>query len=119
MAEELELKSVVPDPSPVRERLIAAGAVPGFRGLMEDRRYDRNGALLEALGYAVVHAIDRRVEVYRLAGATLRLEWFPRMDLFSPDPLTEFVRRFEPRAGRAAVLALAGMAGDRPDWERT
>ncbi|HEU5170366.1 MAG TPA: hypothetical protein VFU46_07505 [Gemmatimonadales bacterium] len=81
MAEELELKSVVPDPSAVRARLIAAGAVPGFRGLMEDRRYDRDGAL------------TARDEVLR-------------------------VRRFQLRVGRAAVLTLAGMEGDRPDWER-
>jgi adenylate cyclase class IV len=37
-------------------------------------------ALLERLGYRVTLAIDRRVEVYRLHGAVLRLERYPRMD---------------------------------------
>lgn len=85
-------------------------------------------ALLRALGYEVVHGIDRRVEVYRLDGATLRLETYPRMDSlievegepaaieraikatgipraeFTADALTEFVRRFESRTGQAAAL---------------
>lgn len=46
MPDELELKAVVADPAAVRERLLAAGAHPGFKGLMEDRRYDRDGQLL-------------------------------------------------------------------------
>lgn len=86
-------------------------------------------ALLAALGYEVVHAIDREVEVYDLDGATVRLERYPRMDpllevegdpaaierairasgidrgAFSPDPLAEFVLRFELRTGLPAVLA--------------
>lgn len=37
---------MVPDAERLRTVLRAAGAVPGFRGLMEDRRYDRNGTLL-------------------------------------------------------------------------
>ncbi len=88
--------------------------------------------LLAALGYRVVHAIDRDVEVYQLGGATVRLERYPRMDplleiegepeaiehailisaiprsSFSADSLTDFVRRFEARSGRTAVLALEG-----------
>lgn len=130
MAAELELKAVVPDPVALRAKLVGAGAVPGFRGLMSDRRYDRGGtlverdqvlrvrnyrpaagpgrseiawkgptrcsregyklrdeltcearpapdgpdAILEALGYTVVHTIDRWVETWSLAGAALRLE---------------------------------------------
>jgi adenylate cyclase class IV len=86
-------------------------------------------ALLSALGYQVVHAIDREVEVFELEGATLRLERYPRMDPlleveglpaaieravrtsgiprteFTADSLTEFVRRYELRSGRPAVLA--------------
>lgn len=85
--------------------------------------------LLGALGYRVVHAMDRDIEVYRLGSATLRLEVFPRMDVllevegdpdaieqavaisgipreaFSADSLTEFVRRYEARAGHSAMLA--------------
>jgi len=86
-------------------------------------------ALLTALGYEVVHAIDREVEVFELAGATLRSERYPRMDSlleiegrpdaieraiaasglpraeFTADSLTEFVRRYELRTGQPALLA--------------
>lgn len=87
-------------------------------------------ALLSALGYDVVHSIDRDVDVYDLRGATVRLERYPRMDPlvevegspaaieeailatgipraeFTADPLAEFVRRFEARRGVTARLAL-------------
>ena len=87
-------------------------------------------ALLSALGYEVVHAIDRDVEVFDLAGATVRTERYPRMDPlleiegepeaieraigvsgiaraeFTADSLAEFVRRFELRSGQRALLAL-------------
>jgi adenylate cyclase class IV len=46
VAAELELKTIVPDPGVLRNRLVAAGAQLTFRGLMEDRRYDRDGVLL-------------------------------------------------------------------------
>jgi adenylate cyclase class IV len=87
-------------------------------------------ALLTALGYAIVHAIDREVEVFDLAGATVRSERYPRMDAlvevegqpaaiehairvvgiprdrFTADSLAAFVRRFEERSGLTALLAL-------------
>jgi adenylate cyclase class IV len=86
-------------------------------------------ALLAALGYEVVHIIDREVEVYDLDGATVRLEQYLLMDpllevegepaaieaairasgiardAFTDDSLAEFVRRYEARTGQAAVLA--------------
>jgi adenylate cyclase class IV len=86
-------------------------------------------ALLTALGYAPVHAIDRLVEVYALDGATVRLEHYPRMDplvevegspaaieraihqtgigraAFTADSLADFVRRFEARTGQPALLS--------------
>ena len=164
MAEELELKAVVPDADHVRARLHGAGGASRFRGRMSDRRYDRAGELtgrdevlrvrrylpadgykqreeyeiavaadptplLAALGYSVVHAIDREVEVYDVAGAAVRLERYPDMDTlievegspdaiegairasglarasFTAESLTDFVRRFEARTGRPAVLA--------------
>jgi len=197
MAEELELKAIVPDPVVLRRRLAAAGARPGFRGLMEDRRYDQGGtlaaqdevlrirrffhadgrtdaelawkgatrrsadgyklreelscriaagsdflgAILEALGYTVVQAIDRWVEMFELGGAVLRVEWYPRMDVllevegppeaiegairatglpregFTAEMLVDFVRRYDARGERPAVLAVAGLGGDRPAWE--
>lgn len=38
-------------------------------------------AVLTRLGFRVTMAIDRRVEVYRLGHAILRLERYPRMDI--------------------------------------
>jgi adenylate cyclase class IV len=43
---EHELKAVVPDPDAVLDRLRRAGAEPGFRGIMTDVRFDRDGELL-------------------------------------------------------------------------
>jgi adenylate cyclase class IV len=197
MAAELELKAIVPDPPELRARLLAAGARLTFRGLMEDRRYDRDGALLardevlrvrrfigpdgvgeaeltwkgrtgrsedgyklreeiscriasgcdspgriiEALGYTVSQAIDRRIELYELAGAVLRIEWYPRMDVllevegppaamevaikatglpragFTAEMLADFVVRYDARGGPRAVLAVADLDGGRPAWE--
>lgn len=99
------------------------------------------GRLLAALGYQPVHAIEREVEVYRLGGATARLETYPRMDVllevegepaaiegaiaasgiarsgFTAEPLAEFVRRFEERSGQAAVLATSRMTPAARDTE--
>ena len=69
MADELELKAVVPDPADLRERLAAAGAEPQFSGLMSDRRFDRDGELL-AKGQTL------RVRTYHHpSGADVRLAW--------------------------------------------
>ena len=100
----------------------------------------RPEAFLEALGYAVVHVIDRWVEVFGLAGAVIRLESYPRMDdlievegeppaieraigitgipraEFSADALTEFVRRYEARTGGTAALAATGGRIHPPVW---
>ena len=197
MAAELELKAIVPDPVALRRHLAAAGARSGFRGLMEDRRYDQEGvltardevlrvrrfvhadgrveeeltwkgatrrstngyklreelscrlaggpdspgAILEALGYEAIQAIDRWVELFEFGGAVLRLEWYPRMDVllevegtpeaieqairatglpradFTAEMLVDFVRRYVARGPRPAVLAVADLGGDRPAWE--
>lgn len=195
MTIEREVKAVVPDPAVVRARLLAAGAIPGFRGMMTDRRFDQGGALLErdevlrvrryraaagaeravvawkgpvsvdgghklrreievttpdgdaavalveALGYRPVHAIDRYVEYFSVAGATVRLEWYPRMDVlvevegdpgaidravaatglapaaFTADALAEFERRYQARTGRPAAAAVAALGGEPPSWE--
>jgi len=97
-------------------------------------------ALLGALGYQEVHRIDRYVEYYRLGSATLRLEWFPRMDVllevegdgagieealrvsglprsdFSASSLAGFVTSYTARTGLPALLALAP-DGPPPSWE--
>lgn len=85
--------------------------------------------ILEQLGFKVSLRIERRIEVYRLWGAVLRLEWYPAMDVllevegepgaieqaiaatglardvFLPESLPYFVERYEARTGRAARLA--------------
>lgn len=40
---ELELKGVVPDPGTARHALLVGGARLEFRGMLHDRRYDRDG----------------------------------------------------------------------------
>lgn len=201
--EELEVKAVVSEAEAVRRGLAAAGSKPGFRGLMRDRLFDRDGelaardevlrvrvylpevdgrldlaagavetrvawkgpttggpdgyklrrelefavaglepatGLFEALGHRLVRAIDRYVQIFTLQGAMLRLEWYPKMDLlleiegtpeaieagvrasgiprswFLPEPLGEFVARYERRTGGKAVLAEADLRGARPGW---
>jgi len=98
---------------------------------------DSPAIVLDRLGYAVVHQMDRWVEQFTLAGASVRLETYPTMDVlveiegeeagiesairlsgiprdrFSADPLAEFVRRFEQRTGVAAVLSLDAMPPGR------
>ncbi len=54
LATELEVKAVVADPAAIRRRLLAAGALRSFRGMLRDRRLDRDGEL------------ERRDQVLRL-----------------------------------------------------
>jgi adenylate cyclase class IV len=66
-------------------------------------------ALLERLRYRVTQVIDRRVEVYRLGRAVLRLERYPRMDTLleveGPPPAIE-------RAIAATGMARAGFLSE-------
>lgn len=194
MAEELELKALVRDPMALRHSLQTAAAQLTFRGMMRDRRLDRDGmlasrdqllrvrifeapgdhravvtwkgpprrspdgyklreeldcaaadgeaaiAVFRALGYSVTQVIDRHVEIFEIAGATARIEWYPRMDLllevegspatiesgiaatgiprpeFRPDTLQEFVVRYQARTGEPAILAEADLTGIPPSW---
>jgi adenylate cyclase class IV len=196
LATELELKAVVADPDAVRRALHAAGARLDFRGMMRDRRFDRDGQmsgrdevlrvrvweaeevshtrsqvawkgpttrsasgykqrqeieftaddgtqavrLLEALGYQVVEAIDRYVEVSEFQGTVARLEWYPRMDVLIEiegtaegiealvrvigiprqdclsDSLAQFAARYAGRTGSPAVLAEALLESGQPTW---
>jgi adenylate cyclase class IV len=85
--------------------------------------------ILGRLGYVVTREIDREIAQYSLAGAVLRFERYPRMDVlleiegppdaieqaigavglrrgdFSGDRLLDFVERFEARTGNRARLA--------------
>ena len=82
--------------------------------------------VLRHLGYRIVLRIDRAVEQYRLGEATLRLEWYPAMDVllevegppqeieraiaatglpresFLPESLPYFTEAYEQRTGRIA-----------------
>ena len=97
----------------------------------ETRVDDSKAALvvLRHLGYKIVLRIDRAVEQYRLGEATLRLEWYPAMDvllevegapdeieraiaatglpreLFLPESLPYFTDEYEKRTGKTARLA--------------
>lgn len=86
--------------------------------------------MLERLGYDVVLRIDRKIAEYRLEGASIRIEWYPAMDVlveiegepeaieravrasglprerFLPQALPHFVSAYEQRTGQTARLAL-------------
>ena len=92
-------------------------------------------AILTRLGYEVTMSIDRHVWQYEIAGATVRLERYPRMDDlvevegsvdsieraierlelpragFSCERLPEFVRRYEQRTGGKAALSAGELSG--------
>lgn len=109
------------------------------RGLLPDQ--PPTAPLLEALGYRVVHAIDRYVECWTAEAAMLRLEWYPDGDTllevegdptaieraipltglpraaFTADPLVRFGERFAARTGRAPRFTL--LPGETPvHWPR-
>ncbi|MCC6930886.1 MAG: class IV adenylate cyclase [Gemmatimonadaceae bacterium] len=95
-------------------------------------------SILESLGYGVTREVDREVEVYAVAGATVRLERYPRMDLlvevegspeaieaaitilgvpreaFTAEPLVAFVMRYEARTGQRAAICTRELDDDFP-----
>ena len=97
--------------------------------------------LLEALNFRESNRVDRYVEYYRLGAASLRLEWYPRMDVllevegdpesiemaltatglpreqFTADALVEFAARYAARTGCPAVLAVDPQRPVSPTWE--
>jgi hypothetical protein len=88
----------------------------------------------------VVHAIDRHVEVWHVAGGSARLEWYPDADTlleiegdaaaieriaaatrlprtaFTAEALPAFARRFAERTGRPARLALVADDEQPSHW---
>jgi predicted adenylyl cyclase CyaB len=96
----------------------------------------QTATLLEALGYVVTREIDREIEQYELAGATVRFERYPRMDIlvevegtpeaiegaiealgvaraaFTAERLPDFVVHFETRTGERAALCDRELTGD-------
>lgn len=99
---------------------------------------DAMAAMLDRLGYSVALGIDRRIVVFALHGAAIRLERYPRMDdlvevegtaeqieaairatgisreAFTTDALATFVARFEERTGTTAAISEAELAGGAP-----
>ena len=97
---------------------------------------DTFATLLERLGYVVTREIHRQIAQYELAGATVRFERYPRMDVlvevegtpetieaavagtglprsaFTSDRLPAFVERYEARTGERAALCDRELAGD-------
>ncbi len=93
-------------------------------------------AILRGLGYVVSREIEREVEVWDLAGTTVRFEVYPRMDTlvevegepggieaaiavlalprqgFTVERLSDFARRFEARTGTRAALSARELRGD-------
>lgn len=85
--------------------------------------------ILRHMGYKVSVRIDRAIEQYRLGDATLRLEWYPSMDVllevegqpeaieravtvtglprdaFLPESLPYFTAAYEKRTGRVARVS--------------
>lgn len=96
---------------------------------------DALAQILDRLGYRVTMAIDREIWQYELGAATVRFERYPRMDDlvevegapdaiehaiatlalpradFTSERLPDFVARYEARAGHAAALSDAELAG--------
>ena len=85
--------------------------------------------VLRRLGYKIVVRVDRAIEQYRLGEATLRMEWYPAMDVllevegppddieraivatglpraaFLPESLPYFTEAYELRTGRVARVS--------------
>ncbi len=92
--------------------------------------------ILERMGYVVIREIDRDIETYEVAGASLRIERYPRMDVlvevegapeaieaaitlaglsrsdFSSERLPEFILRYEARMGERAAICRSELAGE-------
>jgi adenylate cyclase class IV len=114
-------------------------SVEGYKQREERELSVTDGApsrFIEALGYTVVHAIDRYIEVFEFTDGHARLEWYPRMDVlievegaptgieriiaatglprtgFSSEALTEFTARYDAaHPGARSLVALEGWSG--------
>src|SRR5688572_14740090 len=97
---------------------------------------DSLATILERLGYVVTREIDREIEQFTLAGATVRFERYPRMDVlvevegepaaieraitalgiaraaFTTQRLPDFVKAFELRTGERAAICDREIDGD-------
>lgn len=93
-------------------------------------------AILEAMGYVITREIDREIAQYRLAGAVIRFERYPRMDIlvevegepeaierailtlgmaregFTTERLPDFVLKYESRTGQRAAICDRELLGE-------
>jgi predicted adenylyl cyclase CyaB len=98
--------------------------------------FDALEKILEKLGLKLTWEIDRDIAQYQLAGATIRFETYPRMDvlvevegepaaiegaietlgiargMFTSERLPDFVGRFEHRTGVRAAISDRELAGE-------
>jgi adenylate cyclase class IV len=102
------------------------------------------GEVLARLGFALTDAIDRCVEYHEVAGAVVRVEWYPRMDVlvevegepetieravvatgiprgeFNADRLLDFAARYRERTGKEPVLRIDRLGANEtpgfPGW---
>ena len=94
--------------------------------------------MMERLGLQVTRTIDRDIAQYKLCGATVRFETYPRMDIlvevegtaaqieaavaviglprdaYTVDSLFEFMARYEQRTGKRPVVCAADL--DDEEW---
>lgn len=94
--------------------------------------------MMERLGLQVTRTIDREIVQFKLDGATVRFESYPRMDIlvevegspaqieravaviglprdaYSADSLPDFMARFEQRTGKRPVVCAADL--DDEEW---
>ena len=92
--------------------------------------------ILEAMGYVVTREIDREIAQYRHAGAVIRFERYPRMDIlvevegepeaierailtlgmeregFTTERLPDFVLKYESRTGERAAICDRELLGE-------
>jgi len=92
--------------------------------------------MLARLGYVAIREIDRDIETYEAAGATVRFERYPRMDVlvevegtpeaiesaiamagldrsgFTSERLPAFILRYEARTGERAAICRRELDGD-------
>jgi adenylate cyclase class IV len=92
--------------------------------------------ILDLLGYQVTREIHREIRQFRIEGAVVRFEWYPRMDVlvevegepeaieraiaamqldradFTTGRLPDFVRAYEARTGERAAICDRELDGD-------
>jgi predicted adenylyl cyclase CyaB len=97
---------------------------------------DALGEIIASIGFIVILEIERQIAQYRLHGATVRFEEYPRMDSlvevegapdeieqaiasiglprerFTSERLPAFITRFEDRTGSRAALSARELGGD-------